>query len=97
MQILLYFVWSNLAVTKTRTGLGLNWRWTVTVIFIFYGFTPFYQLFSLLLPYKILEGENFGETVYTKNWQIIVWRMPKIDKAPKIIIMCQLFTSRLEF
>ena len=29
--------------------------------------------------YKILEGENFGETVHTK---IIFWQMPKIVKAP---------------
>ena len=40
------------------------------------------------LPYdiKILETENL-KTVYTKNWQIIFWRMSKIAKAPKIIVM----------
>ena len=37
---------------------------------------------------KILEGENFGETVHNKNWWIIFLRMPKIAKAPKIIIIC---------
>ena len=45
------------------------------------------------MQYNILEGENFGETVHAKNWQIILWRMPKIAKAPKIIIMRQTFTG----
>ena len=42
-----------------------------------------------------LEEENFGETVHTKNWQIIFWQMPKIVKAPKIT-MCQHLTSKME-
>ena len=36
--------------------------------------------------HQILEGENFGKTVYAKNWQIIFWRMLKIVKVPKILI-----------
>ena len=44
-----------------------------------------------LVRCKILEGENFGEMVYTKNWQIIFWRMPETTKVPKIVmIMCWL-------
>ena len=43
-----------------------------------------------------LGGRNFGETVRTRNWRIIFWRMSKIAKAPKIIIMCQPFTDQLE-
>ena len=42
----------------------------------------------------ILEG---GKTVHTKNWWIILWQMPKIAKAPKIIIMPQLHTDRPYF
>ena len=34
----------------------------------------------------ILEGENFGKTIYTKNWLIIYWQMSKISKAPKICV-----------
>ena len=40
------------------------------------------------VQYTILEGENFGKTVHTKNWRILLWRMPKITKPPKRIIMC---------
>ena len=40
--------------------------------------------------------QNFGETVHTKNWLIIFWRMFKITKMPKIIIKCRLITSQLE-
>ena len=40
--------------------------------------------------------ENVGETVHTKNWQIILWQMSKLAKAPKIMIMCQLFTGQLK-
>ena len=39
------------------------------------------------IQYKILEGENFGETVHTKIWWIIFWQMPKISKVPKIIVL----------
>ena len=47
-------------------------------------------LLEFTVQYKILEAENPGETVHIKNWQIIVWQMPKFAKVPKIIIMCQL-------
>ena len=42
-----------------------------------------------------MEGENFGERVHIKNWQIIFWQMPKIVKAPKIT-MCQHFTGQFK-
>ena len=35
-------------------------------------------------------GRKFSETVHTKNWWIILWRMPKIARAPKVIIMHQI-------
>ena len=43
-----------------------------------------------------LEGENFGDTVHTKNWQIILWQMPKIAQAPKMIIRMLTFCQPIE-
>ena len=45
--------------------------------------------YAYIVQYEILEGENFGETVYTKNLWIVLWRTCEIAKAPKIIIMCR--------
>ena len=33
---------------------------------------------------KILDWENFGETVHTKNWLMIFYWMSKISEVPKI-------------
>ena len=49
--------------------------------------------------YRMIQnfgGRKVGETIHIKNWQIMFWRMPKITKVPKIIIMCQHFTYQLE-
>ena len=46
----------------------------------------------MIMPYdkNFLEGENFGEIVHLNNWLIIFWRVSKISKVPKIIIMRRL-------
>ena len=43
---------------------------------------------KITILYKF-GGRKFGETVHTKNWQIIFWQMPRIAKVSKIIIMCR--------
>ena len=39
------------------------------------------------VQYKFCRKKIFGETVHTKNWQIIFWQIPKIAKMPEIIII----------
>ena len=42
-------------------------------------------------------GRKFWWNSSTKNWQIIFWRMPKIARAPKIIIIyVPTFTDQME-
>ena len=44
------------------------------------------SVYFTTIQYKILEGENFGKTFHTKYWQTTFWRIPKIAKAPKLIL-----------
>ena len=48
------------------------------------------------IQYKILEGENFGETVHTKNWQILFWRMPHICQSTYNNNYVSTFTGQME-
>ena len=52
-------------------------------------------VFTTVATIQNFRGRNFGRTVHTKN-VIIFWKMLKLAKAPKIIIMHLLFTGQLK-